>query len=202
MTQVNLLPSEVRDKQKTRRNTMLIVAASVAALAVLFFVFVLQVGKLSTANRDLRAQQAQNSALQTKILSLQRFEDLQVQVGSDQALVTAITAGQVQWSGVLKDLSTIIPGTMWLTQVTGTVTPPTGVAPTATTPLIGNLQFGGSALDQPTVALWLTRLEEIKGWVNPWVSSDTKQGTGSGATIGITSTVDLTKDATTNGRQQ
>jgi Tfp pilus assembly protein PilN len=199
MTQVNLLPAEVVEKQKTRRNTLLVVAGVGAALAMLFFVFVLQVGKLSSANRELVAQQAQNSKLSTQIASLQRFKELQTQVADDQALVTEITAGQVQWSGVLKDISTVIPGNMWLTQIAAQVSPP-ATGTTAGTNLVGTIQFQGVALDQPTVALWLTRLEEVKGWVNSWFSSDTKTGPGP-VQVNIASTVDLSTDATTNGRQ-
>ena len=37
--------------------------------------------------------------------------------------------------------------------------------------LIGNMTFAGVANQTETIATWLTRLEEVRGWVNPWVNS-------------------------------
>ena len=37
--------------------------------------------------------------------------------------------------------------------------------------LIGNMTFAGVANQTETIATWITRLEEVRGWVNAWVNS-------------------------------
>jgi hypothetical protein len=69
--------------------------------------------------------------------------------------------------------------------------------------LIGSIQFQGTASDHPTVARWLTRLEQVNGWVNPWISTSSKlsdEGTSTAdSKVQFSGTVDLTVDATANG---
>jgi hypothetical protein len=50
------------------------------------------------------------------------------------------------------------------------------------------------ALDYETIASWLTRLERVRGWVNPWVTSIADPENGP---ITYTSGVDLTTAALT-----
>ena len=62
-----------------------------------------------------------------------------------------------------------------------------------------NLNFGidvhitasGQALGVDSVSLWLTHLEQIDGWVNPWASSVTAGGEGT-SVFTFATTVDLT----------
>lgn len=181
MTQVNLLPREVQQRQQTRRLTGLVIGGAGAALGVLLFVFMLQGAKLSTAEDQLASQQERNSHLQSQITDLQRFAELKQSVANREAVVAEATRGEILWSGVLRDVSALIPSDMWLTQFTGTSAQ--GAAPadgSAAVPvgggMAGTIQFQGEALDHPTVALWLTRLEEVPGWANPWVTSAARGG--------------------------
>jgi hypothetical protein len=64
--------------------------------------------------------------------------------------------------------------------------------------LIGSLQFEGVSLSHPDVALWLTRLEEVTGWVNPWVSTETKSDEG----VKFSGSVDLTQQAAESGARR
>ena len=65
--------------------------------------------------------------------------------------------------------------------------------------LIGNIQFQGTTMDQPTLSKWLSRLDDVDGWVNPWVTSDTKTEQGT-VVYTFSGTVDLTSEATVDGR--
>ena len=215
MTQVNLLPGDVRERQKVRRLTALVVTGVVAVLALLFFVFVLQSARLANAKHQLDAQQVQNTALQSKIGQLAQFQQLKLQLSEKEALVTGAKVGAIAWSGVLRDISMVIPNKMWLTGMTATValTAPTVITPAPVTPsgttgtatpvvptgpaIAANLQFAGVASDYPTVALWLTRLEQVDGWVNAWFSTASKQGSSDSATATCTTAVDGTQTCTT-----
>jgi Tfp pilus assembly protein PilN len=201
MTQVNLLPAEVKQRQRTRRVTALIVSGAVAALGLLFLVFVLQSARLGKAEDELTAQQQTNAALQTQIGQLQHFADLKTQLTDKQAVVDEAVAGSVSWYGVMRDVSMVIPGEMWLTSLTGAMSAPDATASAATTgatPIIGTIQFAGTALNQPAIAKWLSRLPMVDGWVNPWMSSSTKDESVT-PVYQFNVSVDLTSDATVDG---
>jgi len=178
VSQVNLLPSELRERQAIRRTTSLVVAAGLAVLALIGIFYVFQVQRLSQVQSDLEAQQSRNAQLGTQIASLQEFADLQAELASKEALVGEIFVNEVSWSSALLDVSRVIPDASYLTNLTGQITPtvvgevatePTGGTPETT--LIGNMTFAGVANQTETIATWITRLEEVHGWVNAWVNS-------------------------------
>jgi Tfp pilus assembly protein PilN len=178
VSQVNLLPPELRERQAIRRTTSLVVAAGLAVLALIGIFFFFQVQRLSQAQSDLEAQQSQNARLETQIASLQEFADLQAELASKEALVGEIFVNEVSWSSALLDVSRVIPDASYLTNLTGQITPTVvgevATAPTGGTPettLIGNMTFAGVANQTETIATWITRLEEVQGWVNAWVNS-------------------------------
>jgi Tfp pilus assembly protein PilN len=178
VSQVNLLPSELRERQAIRRTTSLVVAAGLAVLALIGIFYFFQVQRLSQAQSDLEAQQSRNAQLQTRIDSLQEFADLQAELASKEALVGEIFVNEVSWSSALLDVSRVIPDASYLTNLTGQITPTVvgevATAPTGGTPettLIGNMTFAGVANQTETIATWITRLEEVQGWVNAWVNS-------------------------------
>ena len=136
MTQVNLLPSDVKDRQRTRRLTAGVIMAVAAVVALLAFVFVLQAARLSDANQKLEAQQARNADLNGKLAQLGEFADLKAQVSAAEARSATALDGEVLWSGVLRDVSMVIPDEVWLSGMVGTLTsagispaPATGSAP-------------------------------------------------------------------------
>jgi Tfp pilus assembly protein PilN len=200
MTQVNLLPTDTRVGHQVRRATGLVIAAGAAVLCFLFFVFVLQSGRLANEQRTLSAQQALNAGLSTQIASLSRFGELKENVAAHQALLTAVEAGEVHRSGILRDASMVLPDEMVLTSMSGSVNQAIGGSGGAGAGLIGGIQFSGISVDNPTLAKWLTRLEEVTGWVNPWVTSVTKDANTGRVTFN--GSVDLSPDATVHGAAQ
>jgi len=208
MTQVNLLPTVVREKQKGRATTAAVVALALGLLALLGFIYVLQSARLNSAQHKLVAQQAVNTGIQTQINGLQQFATLKAQVTTGQALVQTLQYQEVLWSGVLRDVSMVIPGQAWLSSFTGAVTATTsatpgapagsagGVSPAGT---VANIQFQGYAFSHLVVAQWLTRLAQVTGWVNPWLSTSTKSGDTD--QVQWAGTVDLGPAATANGGQ-
>ena len=208
MTTINLLPSEVKQRQRTRRSTVLVAVAGAAVVAVLVFLWFLQGVHLSDTNSKLAEQQQTNARLQGEISKLHRFEEIRNNVEARQKLLRQTLSGTVEWSGVLHDLSLVVPDRMWLGSMTGqlntsSTSPVPATAPvpgtTGATNLVGSIQFQGSALDKETVALWLTKLETVEGWVNPWFSTATEQLVGGTTVVSVSSSVDLTKRATKNG---
>jgi Tfp pilus assembly protein PilN len=198
MTQVNLLPPEARARQRARRVVAAVIAGAVIIVALLVFVYVLQAARLSRVDKDLTAQQATNGRLETQIAALSQFAKLRDDLNAANAQLGGLLSGQVLWSGVLQDVSMIIPDNMTLSSMNGSLNDTSGGAQVSANGLIGTITFSGVATDRKTVALWLTRLEEEKGWVNAWVSSVTSSiDTSGNKVVQFSGSVDLTSDAST-----
>lgn len=207
MSQVNLLPPELRERQAIRRTTSLVVAAGLAALALIGIFYFFQVQRLSQVQSDLEAQQSRNAQLESEIVSLQEFAALQAELASKEALVAQIYVNEVSWSSALLDVSRVIPDTSYLTNLTGqitatiageVVTEPTGGTPETT--LVGNMTFAGVANQTETIATWITRLEQVQGWVNAWVNSAQEDAPGS-RIYTFSNGLDLTQEAVTERGQ-
>jgi Tfp pilus assembly protein PilN len=213
---INLLPPELYERQRTRRRTAAVVALGVIVLAALGGFYFLQVLKENSVQADVEAQQAENARLQGEINELQEIDQLQQEIDATRGLLTALLSDRVLWSGVLRDVSLVIPGQVWLNGLTGQVGAPgatgttttatpttTGTTTTTTTPgqaqagpaLVGQISFNGFAFTHPDVALWLSRLEDVRGFVNPWLQNSTDTVIGTQTVEQFTSSVDLSEQA-------
>jgi Tfp pilus assembly protein PilN len=198
VSQVNLLPPELRARQKTKQLTTLIVGGGVAAVVLLLAFWFLQGQKLADVNDQIAAQNLTNSGLQTQIEQQQQYQQLQEQAAAQQQLLTEAFAGEVSFSEMLLDLSRTIPSDAYLDSFNAQLAPPVvaGAVPTTTTNFVGSFSAGGAAAGFESLASWLTRLESVKGWVNPWLSSATETAPNTGL-YSFTSGVDLDDEALT-----
>jgi hypothetical protein len=104
---------------------------------------------------------------------------------------------------MLMDLSRTIPSDAYLDTFNATLTAPVAgaVAPVPATSFVGSFTASGAADGFESLASWLTRLESVKGWVNPWFSSATETGANTGLYT-FSSGVDLSEDTlTARGRE-
>jgi Tfp pilus assembly protein PilN len=200
MGQVNLLPPDILQGQRYRRLTLTVLLAGAIILALIVVFFLIQVGRVGSVNDKITAQKQTNANLQSQIDSLQKYDELQVQAQQAQSELDAAYAGEVSFSGMLMDLSRVIPSDAYLDTFTATITGPpaatTGGTTTTTTPLIGTMTTGGQAIGIDSLSIWLTRLELVQGWVNPWMPTITANATVPNA-FTFTTSVDLTQDVET-----
>jgi Tfp pilus assembly protein PilN len=196
---VNLLPPELYERQRIRRRTFLVVAFGVVVLVAIGAFYALQVIRLGQVEDDIRTQEAENAALRQEIADLQDIAALQLEIRETRDLLAALLADRVLWSGVLRDISLVIPPETWLTGLSGTVG--AAVESEATQPvgpvagLVGQISFTGNAFDHRDVALWLSRLEDVRGFINPWLSTSTKTLVGETEVVEFNSSVDLSEQA-------
>jgi len=209
---INLLPPEIYERQRVRRRTAAVVAVGLIVLAALGAFYFLQILRLNEVEDDITAQEAENAQLRAQIAELQEIDALQQEIESTRTVLNALLTDRVLWSGVLRDVSLVIPGQAWLSGLSGqvgapgtagTTTTTTGTAATTTTPgqaaqpgaLVGQISFDGFAFTHRDVALWLSRLEDVRGFVNPWLSNSTKTDIGTQVAVQFNSSVDLSEQA-------
>jgi Tfp pilus assembly protein PilN len=191
---VNLLPGEIRERERIRRRGGAVAVVGVLVLAALGAFYFLQQMRLNDLERDLAEQQAENDRLRGEIAELQEFDQQQRELAASEDLLNTLLADEVRWSGVLRDISLVIPGQTWLTTLNAQITQEAeATAQPAEGPsgLIGQISFNGFGLSHRAVALWLTRLEDVEGFANPWVSTSQKTEIGLQEVVQFTSTTDL-----------
>jgi Tfp pilus assembly protein PilN len=198
VSQVNLLPPDILAAQRQRRLAGVVALAGVGVIGLILVFYVLQLGSLAGVQDDIEAAEQNNAGLQRDIENLQEFEDLRAQAQAQQELLNEVFANEISFSGLLMDISRVIPSDAALTSLTTAAQEPT---PTSggTTLLVGRIDVAGIAMDYESIASWLMRLERIRGWVNPWVTSIADPETGP---ITYTSGVDLTTAVVTERGQQ
>lgn len=192
---INLMPPTVAKRRAARRLSGLMGLAGVGLLAIFALVFTIQVVRLSGVRKELRAEQAKGSALQAEIGKLREFDELKKELDRKTSLLGELTAAEVRWSVVLADVSLVIPSDVWLTTFSATlsVAEPGAAEPAGAS--IGQLQFGGTTFAHTDVARWLTRLGDVAGFANPYLSTSTKGSIGSTDVVNFNSTADLSEKA-------
>ena len=198
MSQVNLLPPDVLAAQRQRRMAGVVALAGVGLIGLILLFYVLQLGRLGGVQNDIEQARQNNQGLQNEIDQLQEFQELQTQAQAKQQLLDEVFANEISFSGLLMDVSRVIPGTAALTSMSAATQEP---VPTSggDTLLTGRIDVAGLALDYDTISAWLLRLERVEGWVNPWVTSIADPESGP---ITYTSGVDLTEGVVTERGSQ
>ena len=195
---INLLPPEVLERQRTRRLTVMVFGAGLLVLLVLAGFYLVQVLTLQGVEEDIEVQQATNAALEAQIAELQDIAALEDEIERTRLVLSGLLADRVLWSGILRDISLVIPGEVWLNGLTAQlgVEATEDIDPaTVTTGVVGQISFSGFAFDHRDVALWLSRLEDVRGFVNPWLSTSSKTQVGAQDAVSFTSSVDLSEQA-------
>jgi Tfp pilus assembly protein PilN len=199
VSQVNLLPPELRARQKTRQLTTLIAGAGAAVVLLLLGFWFLQGQKLAGINNDIAAQNLTNSGIQQQIDGLNEFQQLQSEAQAQQGLLSKAYGGEVSFTQMLLDLSRTIPSDAYLDSFSAdlaSASATVGTTPLPGTDFVGSFSAGGAADGLQSLASWLTRLESVRGWVNPWVSTVAETEANSGLYT-FTSGVDLSRDLLT-----
>lgn len=202
MSQVNLLPPEIKQRAKLRQRTALVILGVVAVLVLIGAYYVLETMNLSSVEDELAAQEQTNAGIQTQIASLQEFGDLQNELAQKEELRDTVFAGEVAWSGILMDVSRVIPsdavidnfsGTAGSTGTEDSVSVDTAAAESG---IIGTLTFSGTVADLESATMWLSRQTDVKGWENPFTTSLAETAPRS-RQYTFSSTTDLTDEVIT-----
>lgn len=195
MSQVNLLPPDILQAQRYRRLTSGVVVAGIVLVAAVFAYYLWQSNELSSVNDEIVAQEATNASIQASIAEKQKYADLQAEAQAQQQLLAAAYAGEVSFSALLMDFSRVIPSDAYVNSLAVQADQAAVAAEGATPGLIGGITGSGQAVSIDTLSVFLTRLEQVKGWVNPWMSTVSKSEEVNGYDYSVS--VDLTDEVVT-----
>ncbi len=174
MSQVNLLPPDILQAQKWRRLTVAVAAIGAVIVVLVIGFYLLQVNTLSSVNADIEDRNQTNESINAQIASKQKYAALQAEAAAQEQKLALAYAGEVSFSALLMDTSRVIPSDAYLDtlslQITDPATAPVDTT-TTTTGLVGSITGGGKAVSIDTLATFLTRLESVNGWVNPFINT-------------------------------
>jgi Tfp pilus assembly protein PilN len=224
---VNLLPREIHERRLVRRQRAGIGAALAAVLVLLGLWYALELRQLDDARKDADRQRAVAASLRARQAQLQPLADLQAQLAATAELRAQVYAHEIRFSGVMQDLAAIVPGNVWLTEMSvglkdaGTPSPPTTSgssgraqqaaaapgSPGAGGP-VASITFSGIGLGHVDVGGFMRALAKgptrdgDRVYLNPYFTSSQKAGSAGGpATVNFSASVDLSS-AAYSGRYQ
>lgn len=195
MRPVNLIPKDERrgDGAPTRAG-----AASYILVAVLVAVLLAVTGVVLTGNdikdkeAELASLEAEKTEAQARASALSEFASFQQMKDARVETVASLARSRFDWERVIREVSLVLPETVWLTNLTGTVAPEvtvTGAAPSSTRSSVAGpaLTMIGCARTQEDVAELINAVGDIDGVTRVLVENSEKPtgastGAGSGAT--------------------
>ncbi|MDI6753603.1 MAG: PilN domain-containing protein [Thermodesulfobacteriota bacterium] len=152
MIRINLLPVRVLKKKETTRQMLSILSLSLGGLVLIIILFHLSLSsRLGKVEAQIAVYNEEIKKLKIDTKDVDKFkaekEDLQRRLNIIYTLQRAKT-GPVR---VLDELATSLPGRLWLTSLKEKD---------------GKMEMKGIAMDNPTIAQFMTRLEKAGGIKN------------------------------------
>jgi Tfp pilus assembly protein PilN len=179
VSQVNLLPPDILQRQKVRQLTVAVMGAGIALLVVIAFFFLFQSARLAGVNHDITNQNRNNEAIQTQINALQQYASLAQEAQAKLGTLQAAYAYDASFSTMLENVSEVIPSDQFLTSLNFQITPPATTSGSTTIPsvIVGSMKANGTAAQLQTISSWLTRCDAVRGWTNAWFTTATRDPT-------------------------
>jgi Tfp pilus assembly protein PilN len=202
MRPVNLIPREERPGQrKPMRGGPLAYVVVGTLVAVLLGVTVLVItdNQISDSKTEVVQLESEKAAVEARALALDAYTQFHNVREQRVATVASLANSRFDWERVMRELSLILPGNVWLTNLTGTASPavvPEGAAGVALRSAIAGpaLELVGCARSQDAVAGFVQALKDIDGVTRVGVqSSELGSGSTSGSESATTSTCQTRK---------
>lgn len=196
---INLLPGEIRARQRMRRILAGLGMGAVGVVVLLGLITFLQRQAISNAEGELRAEQAEASRLRAEVEALRPFEQLQLSIDQSRASLATALTGDIAWSRFTADLATNIPGDSWLTSLSLTAAP--GQSPDGL-PSFGTVQYSGFVSSFPGLSGWLNTMDGLEGLQFVYLGSGTKQDSEGREVVSFSATANLTEPMLSGRCQQ
>jgi Tfp pilus assembly protein PilN len=174
MRAVNLIPPEERrgERAPLRAGAFSYAIVGVLAAALLGVVMLVMTGNTITEKEsELSALEARQAAAEQRVQELAPYGEFASLSDSRELTISTLAKSRFDWDRVLHELALVIPGDVWLSTMTGSVSSAVATggtdtgATTATDPSIAgpSLQISGCANGQVAVARFVASLRDIDG---------------------------------------
>ncbi len=173
MRPLNLIPPEERRGELAPLRTGVLSYAIVGALAVgLLGVvgLVLAGNSINEQENKLASLVVAKEAAEQRAAELTPYGEVAALAATRTETVNSLAQSRFDWERVMRELALVIPDTVWLESLTGTVSPGVtvdaeGAGETTTDPSVlgPSLQISGCAVAQVEVAAFVASLKDIDG---------------------------------------
>ena len=211
MRRIDLLPAVYEERRRGRRNLVGVFLAGLLVLLLLLGWWFFLGMQINDAEDDLAQVQATNASLESQIAELQRFAELAAEVEAKRTALQTVFAGDIDWPALLTEVAMVIPGEVWLTNLTASAGTTEGAAPVGTETAairidarepFGRISFTGNALSMPGVAKWMLRLETVREFFAVYLNSATASDAETGPVLVDFGTTLELSDKAASGRFQ
>jgi hypothetical protein len=221
---IDLLPRELVTQRVVRRQRTGVGAGFLLLLALLGLWYVLEARELAEAQDQADHERTVVTGLRAQRAQLQPLADLQAQIAAADQLKASVYRHEIRFSGVMRDISTIVPDDVWLTSMSvafkeagsGSAVPATssggnasgGGAASTVTPgspgagsPVASITFAGAGFEHVDVGGFLRALargpkkDGQQVYLNPYFTTSTKAAAGGQQTVTFSATVDLSSAA-------
>jgi Tfp pilus assembly protein PilN len=202
MRPVNLIPQE--DRPGSRRPmrggpiAYIVVGALVAALLGVTALVVTD-NQISDLNGEIAQVEGEVAAAEAKAQELAAYTQFHSVREQRVATVTSLADSRFDWERVMRELALVLPGSVWLTNLTATANPqvtPDGAATVALRTSVAGpaLELVGCARSQNAVAGFVQALKDIDGVTRVGVQGSSLGGTSTAESGSAGSTTCQTRD--------
>lgn len=197
MRPVNLIPPEERRGRSATGSRHIAAYAVIGGLALVLVAVVaitLFDKKASDSQTKLNSLQAEVDSAQAEASSFSAFTSFQQVHDARLATIDSLAKSRFDWERIMRELAIVIPDNVFLTNLTGTVSPDASVTNAAGLSLRGGIpgpaiELIGCAQNQRTVARLIAAMHDIDGVGRVLVSTSSKATPAEGSTSGSTGTV-------------
>ena len=211
MRRIDLLPPSYLQRRKERNSLLIVVLVTVVVVLLLVGWWFFLGTQVNDAEAELARLQDENRLLDQEIAELQRFVLLENEVAAKRGALQTVMTGDIDWPGTLAEIAMVIPGEVWLTNLTASAGLTEGAAavPTEASPIpiselepFGRIQFQGQSLSMPGVAKWMVRLESVDSFFASYLQNAVAGEEETQTLISFGTTIELSDEAASGRFQQ
>jgi Tfp pilus assembly protein PilN len=181
MRPVNLIPPEERPgERKPMRGGPLayIIVGALAAAVIGVAVLAITNNQISDSKAEIATLENEKAAVEARAQALDAYTQFHAVSQQRTATVTSLADSRFDWQRVMRELALILPGDVWLTNLTGTASSGVSVEGGASVALREDipgpaLELVGCATSQDAVAGFVQALKEIDGVTRVGMQSST-----------------------------
>ncbi len=194
MRPVNLIPAEDRPggRRPMRGGPIAYVIVGALAAAVIgVAVLAVTSNQIADSKTEIAKLEEETAAVEARARALDAYTQFHSLREQRFATVTSLADSRFDWERVMRELALVLPGDVWLTNLTGTASPNVSIDGAASVALRSSiagpaLELKGCATGQNAVAGFVQALKQIDGVTRVGMQSSTlgEQSGGENATSG------------------